>query len=576
MKKSIRVFINLLGLAGIIGFGASAAPAQIVVNVADTGTATSYVNGVGATLFVGTTAVKDAIAAINADPTVGAAFFINIKDTDGVADNYLVVNGVVVDKPNVTIQQVPNGTGNDAPVTFWRDNAPQGGAMLSFAQPNCTVQGLSADKKLIMQLDGTVARWATGGAGANALVKWVTITNDNDTGTVVSTNKTGDNQQFVECEFNGPRIGPQIGGPNPIAPLVRLVTFTRCRFAKDRFPISAAGAAAGVPIDIVADDCYFVIKENFNLIGIVSATFNNCTFEVNTATKSILGAATAVPDTAQTGTHLPPSGAITFNNPTFIGANTVELFRVLPQNNITVTINGVDAANKTLITTAGGPLANMGNGTLALNDVKLDKDIVNNYPAVNPANVPGGVPHSFIALSRVESDSTTIGLTADFSLETNITATNTIFKNCVLGTTVGGGNVTLTHCTFFGNDAGNPFITAENGAVITANYNIFNTAPAGNAIINAGTVNGAFNLVNGPGGTGSAALNLTDTMIANPLLDASGHLMIDSPAIGGAAGSLLTIDVDGELRPLGAASNPDLGADETALVPVELSTFSIE
>jgi len=56
----------------------------------------------------------------------------------------------------------------------------------------------------------------------------------------------------------------------------------------------------------------------------------------------------------------------------------------------------------------------------------------------------------------------------------------------------------------------------------------------------------------------------SNPLLADPLLDAGFHLLLGSPAINAAIPSDIAIDIDGQIRPMGAA--PDLGADEFGLL----------
>jgi hypothetical protein len=134
----------------------------------------------------------------------------------------------------------------------------------------------------------------------------------------------------------------------------------------------------------------------------------------------------------------------------------------------------------------------------------------------------------------------------------------------------------LTHCTFFssGETTTSPsFLLADPGTQITMNYSIVKGPKPVN---NQGILSGASNIL--AFGTQVNGTNqLTNTLTDGPYLDNTGHIAAGSPAISNALFSPLKIDFDGDVRPGGTGSFfPDIGADETSLVPVDLSAFKVE
>jgi hypothetical protein len=148
------------------------------------------------------------------------------------------------------------------------------------------------------------------------------------------------------------------------------------------------------------------------------------------------------------------------------------------------------------------------------------------------------------------------------------------------------GSISLTHCTMVAatpsvllngryNFAGSAQTRTD---VLTANYCIFDATgtaagAASGQIALSGTHNISRHATAGALG-GFLPGEPSDTLDLDPLLNASGHLLPNSPALNQATSSTELTDVDGESRPQGMER--DIGADESPLVPVELSSLAID
>ena len=126
--------------------------------------------------------------------------------------------------------------------------------------------------------------------------------------------------------------------------------------------------------------------------------------------------------------------------------------------------------------------------------------------------------------------------------------------------------LTFTHCTAFDADAAtnDALLTADAGDSVTVNYSIIDMSNDGDLPGNV-AASGTTNIVNYPGSADLASALPGDTLFADPLLDASGHLTDGSPVVEAASGSTATMDYDGDSRPIPAGTDSDIGADETAL-----------
>jgi len=170
----------------------------------------------------------------------------------------------------------------------------------------------------------------------------------------------------------------------------------------------------------------------------------------------------------------------------------------------------------------------------------------------------------------------------------SISATNTIFKNgggaIIVLTGVGSqpipSELVLEHCTLFGATT-HQLVAAYDGSSVTANYCIFDASQTGGDDADPGTAPGVtvvadvFSGVNNvywdarSGGSGSyyiggETLVAAQNVFADPVLDAGGRISpASSNAAGRAYGSTLTVDFEGDNRPL-AGAFPDIGADEVA------------
>lgn len=92
------------------------------------------------------------------------------------------------------------------------------------------------------------------------------------------------------------------------------------------------------------------------------------------------------------------------------------------------------------------------------------------------------------------------------------------------------------------------------------------------------TVNAGTNLSYTAAGTPGIREKLNGTIVTgNPNLNADFYHLVDpSPAMNAGVPAGVVTDIDGQTRPIPVGSNPELGADETYYVPVEVSGFSVD
>jgi hypothetical protein len=313
-----------------------------------------------------------------------------------------------------------------------------------------------------------------------------------------------------------------------------------------------------------------------NLVRI-KTTFNNCTFDWSNCQEPFMRGWIG------SGHHL------RFNSPTFVGAtsdtmyNNQAFINFQEDKTMTVEIYGTPTNKVDLRGIRNGvnkqTLIRNQNSTITLVDCIYDDKIDINgarrgYPYWN-ANfnldrclAQGELGRSDQAMPKIQ---------------VAVNATNTIFQMGQYTTTslvlVSGDSTStanLTHCTFFSNNeltTAPSFLLADKGTSMTMNYSIVKGSKPTN---NQGYLSGAYNIL--AYGTQVNGTNLlTNTSNAGPYLDNTGHIGAGSPAISNAIFSPLKIDYDGDVRPAGTGSYfPDIGADETSLVPVEMSTFKVE
>lgn len=458
---------------------------------------------------------------------------------------------------NLTIKAAPG-----ASVTITHPGAPNTKFIRVYGTP-FTLQGDSPTNKMTLNYDDGYLVLEINNGGA--LVENV----------VISGNAGVVGQLFVagtapnDCIFNdvvlaaaGPNAGWLQGDIN--------VTFNRLEY-QYHGGLTFSNMGSGI---LTFNDSNFVGPPSYPPIAgrtagaIVIA--NNCTFDWQ---NSIIDQAA-------------PGGAagctITLNNPKIINefssdpwSNGGVPFRV--NNGATVNINGNGPSDKLDNGVIGGrAFCQVTNGTLNVTDAVLRDGLeTGDGNLENPANINLNrcilhSPPAGTMAGIVYHVGSVFGIDWGGAGKLTLNATNCIFNmNQTWGIMTDkktNDEINLVHCTLFPNSsmAGGWMLTSghADSDVINANYTIFDGMfEATSVAINSWLpLNGTLNLIN-PG-----AANFTstpeDTITGDPLLTSDGRLPtdIESPAQDVAAGTSITIDIDGQTRPQNSIA--DLGADE--------------
>lgn len=566
----------------------------VVVTVDDDPTNDSpYVPGVGGNIS-GATAVQKSVVLINSDSGY-PSYTVNIVDTDGVGDTY--VGGWTAERPNTTIQQLPNGIGNDIGVSLQQDL--QTGDLLPFSLKGSgsILSGLSAAKP--MRLVGS-PYWEvmTGSYGPD--LRWRFLVYDGGGDYSQFTHKDfvglGDSgsQIFESCRFNHRARSAQFRFTGPGT------TLFDCSFGTDFNYGMACLLNYG---NITATSCTFSGEGWVDMGGYkdpadpnlgryqTNALFDDCTFQKDGALLRNFG-----------------DGIYTLNNPTFIQTSSP------PQDNLIyldspsakLTINGGPNEHTDLSPLVPPPghtrvLCLATAGTLNLVDCEVKKQQVpkGSLKAVHGYGGSDDSADLAISMNRCrwleDSGSIKIDGGGDSAAPHPIViqATNTIWagekQSPILDLLRGGLQatvVTLTHCTLKGGFGSASYLITGNYPepinypgwpytppildrdTLTAAYCIFDDSNSNGSVYGfvEQQVNGKGNLVTLQGAECNNYCNQFPndfiSRIGDPKLDNAGHLTAGSYALEGAVGSLLDEDVDAQTRPQGASIR-DIGADES-------------
>lgn len=600
--KGLKQLSVLLGMAAL----ATPAWAVITVTVDDVpGNNVAYVNGTGGNLS-GASAVKDAVAAVNADPTADSVE-INIVDTDGAADVY--VGDFTLQKANTTIRQMANGGGNDVAVVLQGDGTRGGAPAYHFDAAGCSLRGLSATKRLGVKTNGTGASNIITGISDNAVdmawefVDWQPAGNEALDHNDFTTGNIAGNETFDGCRFSTGN-GPQF--------FVDGVTFNDCLFDGGGFLCVMLDGSA------VANRCTFTASAGGIHMGGAASSFitNDCSFATGAP---IIGAFSGGP--------LDDGDVFEMNRPTFAGpTGHIALWMAA---DATVTVRGepgnlVDFAP---LSAGGGAIG----GTNLIG--RINKGTLNLEYCTNTGVFPAGNFDSHTGVTDGDWNdligNVTINMnncywidgggryganTGGGAYSVVINATNTIWTGTsplgdeinlngqASGHHTGASFINLLHCTML-SGTGNAYFFGDgnrgdevriDGSIINPNRisgshvlsSIGQVQGFTPHIPNVTYVNVADDGTGNPfeGNPLNGATDGTPAMpgdiVADPQVDATGHIINPQSttlvAPGGATGSTVAIDFDGEPRPNPVGSVRDIGADETFAIPVTISDFSME
>lgn len=528
---------KVLYLALLAALCAATTQAQVVVQIDDLGTSTGYVDGVGGA-FSGADALVAAIDAINDDPTTNTTFEVQITDTDGAADTYVVAT-LNLDTTGTTIRQVANGGGTDVGVTIQTTTETVG--VIQFNTPDCALIGLSDAVRIQLEIatSGGVS-WGTGGLGPNAQVENVDFVGGAPGKLAV--NHGGDNIQFTNVDFVAAGNGPQIAAGD--------VTYTNVVFASTAFPFVFTGL--GTPVDGTFVNCDVTLLNQFHLANAGVVTFAGCTFDVTGLAVPVINA----------GSLLRDGTVVIMNDPVFTGPMT-NIFINNLDTSVTLRIAGSPGSpvDTTVLRTGVGEglIGRSRAGTIEFIDCLID----DRYDC---AGAPGPNANVNFMIERCTVVGADFGAVNVAGINRFFTVRNTTWEAAVaprpssISTASGGGDggIVIEHSTFYGNPV-NQFIGTDSNTPINLRYCIFEPDAAGD-LNNAGKVTGDFNVLFG-GVTVNGTNQLANTITADPLLDASGKLQSGSSAIDAALASQATLDFEGDARPAGNAK--DIGADES-------------
>lgn len=512
----------------------------------DAGNDVAYVNGVGGN-FTGTSALDDAVEAIDADPSLRNYWEIQIIDTDATTDTY---SGTVLsDKANMLIHQVEDGDPGTADVGVVIDaGSDTNNNLIRLNESNSTLAGLSPETPIKVILP----------AADNPYI-------------ALSSSNTAENLRFENIEVQGGgngRYGANIGASGSVLRNVTLnnsgrglqipandLTVEDCWIAVTGFPIIVLNEA-----DLTMTNSTIVGgEENLHLGGAGRVEMVNCTLDYRQSTSNRIITTPELSDAEILMVDLNLPGPLVNQGLPFFLDNT----------QTSMTIRSSSPGQKVDLSQIGdGPtvLLRSRNGNITFTDCVIGTN------SLDMAGVPA-FPNSVttLTLNRCFVNGTVGNVTTN-TVTRVIRATNTIFNAdgtnfaLVMAQGTSMSLATLAHCTFMGTPSGGELINASNtSATIRADYTIFDGSSADwisekaviigdNNLVVAGTV----------GGFGGDDSGLTNTVTGNALLDLlTGMPGENSAAIDAAASSGELLDYVTTSRPIGSAS--DIGALEAPL-----------
>ncbi len=563
--------ISVIGCVLMALSTGSAFAGSITVNLS--GADSGDFAGTGTAHFAGTDALERALRAVNDSDTNGPSTTVTIQETGRYeGDVYVTQPGIVIEAAaGVTPAIATHARTLDADDNEGRAPVVLGvryeGDNESNANASLTLRGESAANRMILEAAPTQwGRCIHAEANAGLVVENVEFVGTSAVGdeSVAEFGPSSGGEIFNNCYFNY--------AVNGLSCMINYgnstngyQTYNNCVFnGQDVKPWVENRVAPGDEPALRSEfnNCTITGSWGPRLHG--KAIFNGCAFE-DLRSRLI-------------SRHLGGTGATT--DVTFDGCTFVRGWDVL-----------IDVSNDEHVTIKNGSL-NAGttsfqafeliDGYLTLENMDWNGNQLVREPTASDGVGPNLILDRCVLSGTARIDSAMADVHTEYPFK--LTATNTIFDRVLINLEASdqgagaGSIIDLNHCTIIA-DAGAYFHTYTLGdpaGSFTMNNSIVDcSGDAQFGIFLLGAVTGAHNISYDEefsGITGEGSSLPADTIHLDPMLTDDGHISdAASPALGAATGSTLTIDVDGDSRPLGNTVN-DIGADESALMGAETDT----
>lgn len=562
----LTLTLVILGMAGV-------AQAQGAVTVDLSGSDSGDFAGTGVAHFAGADALIRAMAAINHDDTNGPGTVITIEES-GMYEGPVLIGqeDVTIQAADGVVPEIMGVEGEDLQnrFTMYVGARYDGSGNPEEVPASLTLLGAGPDSKMVVYVpnidhpDGEERAFSAGLDGATEYNLGVEVEN-----VYFSMNDVGNNSKLYAA-WGGHSV------------------FTNCVF-DGRRTVDGGGLANGS----------FIYAD-------ATAEFNECEWMSNgnwwmgqNSTEDVV-----VNGGTASGQSLNSSGTgqITFNDFTFTGGRMIQagVGWTNANSNIVldnITFEGTDVGvyldqgqtvtvrNSILDDTSAGVLhARVVNGNLTYENCDITgrpfdwEGVITGNAVLNFDRVYMG-EGSFVA-DNASAESTGH---REVNFLNSVIVANPDFGNGVAINVNGGKgegfttHLNMTHSVLTG--AGNDVLIGNGGGggQFTANYCIFDNSGAATGLAWADAVLGSRNIMwDGDGGHGAGAVGSipSDTIIADPMIDAMGRpIDEDTPASAAAFDSTVAWDFEGNERPNPAGTEPDIGAYEVDYMPAMTVTI---